>query len=219
MTSRARNSLLLAAATAIAAISAHAQQNQSGEVYRWVDDEGVVHYGDRVPPEHSKRDRDVLNDQGVRVGSEQGEITPDERAAMEREEQRRQERQRELTERAQRDRMLLETYLSVEDIKNLRDRRLELLESRIQVTQLYLSDLRERLAELEKLAQRYAPYNEDEGAPPLPDDLSSDMSRTRDSIEIYEQRLEKSRTEQQQVRDSFAADIERFRELKGEDAG
>lgn len=219
MTPRVRNSLLLAAATAVAALSAHAQQNQGSEVYRWVDEDGVVHYGDRVPPEDSKRDRDVLNDQGVRVGSEQGEITPEERAAMEREEQRKQERQREHTERARRDRMLLETYLSVEDIKNLRDRRLELLESQIQVTQLYLSNLRERLAELEKLTQRYAPHNEDEDAPPMPDSLSSDMARAKESIEIYEQRLEQSRTEQQQVRESFASDIERFRELKGEDAG
>lgn len=218
MSPHLRNSLVLAAAAA-AAVSLHAQERQGRDLYRWVDDEGVVHYGDSVPPEHANRDRDVLNDQGVRVGSEEGEVTPEERAAMEREAEREAEQERERAQRARRDRMLLETYLSVEDIENLRDRRLELLESQIQVTQLYLSNLRSRLSELEKLAQRYAPYNEDEGAPPLPESLSSDMSRTKESIEIYEQRLEKSRAEQEELRESFAADIERFRELKGNDTG
>lgn len=210
---KARNSLLFAGLLSAAAFSVHAQQ--SGQLYRWVDDEGVVHYGDRIPPEYANRDRDVLNEQGVAVGFEEGEITEEERAEMEREARREAEEAERHAERVRRDRMLLETYLSVEDIENLRDRRLELLESQVKVTQLYLTNLRKRLAELEKLAGRYSPHSEDENAPPMPEGLAGDIARTTETISLYETRLEETREEQESVRESFASDIERFRELKG----
>jgi hypothetical protein len=42
-------------------------QSQKGQkkVYRWVDKNGQVHYGDSVPAEYADQDRDVLNRQGV----------------------------------------------------------------------------------------------------------------------------------------------------------
>ena len=35
--------------------------------YRWVDEDGVVHYGDSVPPEYSKQERQIVNDYGVEI--------------------------------------------------------------------------------------------------------------------------------------------------------
>ena len=214
MSASFRNSLLVAALAAVLSCSAHAQR-KDGEIYRWVDENGVVQFGDRIPPEYANRDRDVLNNQGVRVGFEEGEITPEERAEMERQAQIEAERAREHAERVRRDRMLLETYLSVEDIESLRDRRLELLESQVKVTQLYLTNLRKRLQSLEREARNYQPYSDDENAPPLPENLSTDIERTEQSIALYEERLSSTRNEQQELRESFAADIERFRELRG----
>src|SRR5215470_4040274 len=88
----------------------------AAKLYRWTDDKGVVHYGDTVPPEYAKQDRNVLNSQGVNVGFEQGEVTPEQRAEKERQaaEAKRAQLQREET--ARRDKMLLETYISVSDI-------------------------------------------------------------------------------------------------------
>ncbi len=211
MTAKIHHSLLLLGLGAAVTLSAQAQK-----LYRWVDDEGVVHYGEQIPPEYANRDRDVLNDQGVAVETEQGTITDEERAAMKREQEREAERAREQAERSRRDRMLLQMYLSVEDIENLRDRRLELLDSQIQVTRNYLTNLNKRLAELEKRAARYKPHNEAEDAQPMPEQLEADMARTKETIELYEQRLAKTQREKEELRESFAADIERFRELKGD---
>jgi hypothetical protein len=183
--------------------------------YRWVDDEGVVHYGDHVPPEFASQDRSLLNDQGVTVGFEEGEITEEERAeiarlaAVEAEEERLRE------ETARRDRILLDTYLSVAEIEDLRDRRLELIDSQIRVTELYLGNLRNRLSALERERHRFAPLSEKDNAPPLPESLLLDISRLEASIGLYEQTLEHSRKEQRRLRESFDVDIERFKELKG----
>ena len=57
-------------------------RRQGQRLYKWTDHNGVVHYGDKIPPEYANLDRNVLNDQGVRVGFEEGEVTEAERAVI-----------------------------------------------------------------------------------------------------------------------------------------
>ena len=80
------------------------------KLYRWVDKNGQVHYGDSVPAEYAEQDRDVLNRQGVSVGREEGTITPEEAAAKAAEEKAARDEQK----RKLRDRVLLQTYQSVQ---------------------------------------------------------------------------------------------------------
>lgn len=184
-------------------------------MYRWVDDKGVVHYGDTVPPQFANRDRDVLNQQAISVGFEEGEVTPEERAEIERLETEADGAARAKAEIARRDRMLLQTYLSVADIEDLRDRRLELLESQIKVTELYLSNLRKRFTGLQQEASRFKPYSTDAAARQIPENLALDLSRTEASISLYEQTLARTRNDQQNLKAAFDEDIVRFKQLKG----
>jgi len=185
------------------------------KLYRWTDDKGVVHYGDSVPPEYAKQDRSVLNSQGVNVGFEQGELTPEQRAEKARLAAEAEQAQHQREEIARRDKMLLETYISVSDIEDLRNRRLELLESQIKVAELYLANLRKRLVTLQDEASNYKPYTTRENAPQIPENLALDISRTAGSINLYEQTLSRARSDQETVRNSFDNDIRRFKELKG----
>ena len=50
------------------------------QTYKWVDEKGVVHYGDSVPSEYSQREQRVLNSQGLEVQKRQAEMTPKEAA-------------------------------------------------------------------------------------------------------------------------------------------
>ena len=205
--------VLLAAAFALPSNSS--AQGNGARLYKWTDRDGVVHYGDSIPPEYANLDRNLLNTQGVPVGFQEGEITAEEQAVIDR---RNAEAEAELqakAEVARRDRMLLQTYLAVADIEDLRDRRLELLESQIKVTELYLSNLRKRLVGLETEANMFKPYSSREDAPQIPPNLALDISRTAGSINSYEQTLARTRSDQQALRASFNNDITRFRELKG----
>ena len=65
---------------ALAVITALGAQAEGSKVYRWVDDQGVVHFGDSVPPEHAVHDRAVLNEYGIAVETEEGAMTAEERA-------------------------------------------------------------------------------------------------------------------------------------------
>ena len=191
------------------------QQGASAKLYRWTDDKGVVHYGDTIPPEYAKQDRNVLNSQGVNVGFEQGELTPEQRAEKARLAAEAEQAKHQREEAARRDKTLLETYISVSDIEDLRNRRLELLEGQIKVTELYLANLRKRLVSLQDEASNYKPYTTRENAPQIPENLALDISRTAGSINLYEQTLSHTRSDQEAVRNSFDSDIRRFKELKG----
>jgi len=116
---------------------------------------------------------------------------------------------------ARHDRMLLETYISVDDIEDLRDRRLELIESQIKLTEFYLSNLYRRLDELEARAAQYKPYSTRDDAPQIPEDLARDISQTMSSISLYEKTLARTRADQGALKKSFDDDIARFIELKG----
>ena len=193
-----------------------APQGKDGrKLYTWTDDKGVVHYGDSVPPEFANRDRNVLNSQAVRVGFEEGEVTEAERAEIAKKKAAADAAAAAQAEVDRHDKMLLQTYIAVADIEDLRNRRLELLESQIKVTELYLNNLRKRLVMLQEEASVYKPYSTNADAPQIPENLALDVSRTTASINNYEKMLSKTRSDQTALRASFDDDIVRFRQLKG----
>jgi hypothetical protein len=180
---------------------------QGSTSYKWVDDKGVVHYGDRVPPDAIKRERAVLNDQGVEVGRLSAEKTPDEIAAE-------QLSQAEAARLRERDDLLRASYSSVRDIELLRDQRLQQLREQRVSTETYVGTLNQRLAELQARAQTFKPYNPAPGARRLPDGLAEDLVRTVNEINRQRQLLSDRTATEAQTRSQFQSDIERFRQLR-----
>ena len=121
----------------------------------------------------------------------------------------------EMVAAANRDKTLLATYLSVEDIERLRDQRLELLVQQGRVTDQYVVNLKERESRLAQDVQRFRPYSDRSNAPPVPDHIAEDIVNTVNGLQVYQQELAKNLQEQQELRSQFDADIVRFRELKG----
>lgn len=178
-------------------------------LYRWVDKDGVVHFGDAIPPEYAEQEKLILNEQGVTVGRIAGKATPEEleemRAAAEAEAEK---------ERARRaDRALLATYLSIGEIERHRDRRVELLEAQAKVTELYLTNLRKRLVSLLDEASDFKPYTVDPDAPMIRPALADDIKRTKDGILMYEERLATHRRAADDLRQDFQVAINRYTEL------
>lgn len=195
--------LLLLPAAAIA--------DQHQRVYRWVDEEGRIHYGDSVPAEAADLDKQVINDAGITLDVMRGKKTPEEIA----EELRLQQIAEEREAQRRADAALLATYLSVEEIVMHRDRRVELFQAQARVTELYLRNLRRRLDSLQEEAARYRPYNSDPDAEVVPADLARDLRETKSTIERHEGNLARFRQDEAVIIARFATDIDRFKELKG----
>jgi hypothetical protein len=207
--------LTILAAVVLLCPASHAAQRSGATAreafYRCKDASGQTHYGDSLPQPCRGLDTEVLNENGITVRLIEGERSRTARQAREATETAlRQERDA----RLQRDRTLVETYLSVEDIERLRDQRLDLLTGQYRVTEQNIANLRERQNRLEGQVARFRPYNDNPDAPPLPDHLAEEMVNTVKSLEVYRQSLDKNRQEQVSIKAEFDADIERFKELK-----
>lgn len=205
MTNLVIRALLMTVGLALASGPAVAQK-----VYRWVDENGQVHYGDKVPPQYADQDREIINKHGVAVGREEGLETPAEaRVRVERE-----ERDKIAREKARRDYMLLSTYQSVEEIDLLRARRLELADSNIAIHQQSVVSLQARLDEQQARAARFEPISNDPNARPMPEGLAEDIARTRSDLRTQEANLRRKQEEREALNAKFDAEIVRFKELR-----
>jgi hypothetical protein len=213
---RGIRTLTIIAAT-LASFAALPAQKQSKKVekeayYRCTDVQGQQLFGDSMPAGCIGRDTEVLNTNGMLTRVIEGDQTRAARLAREATEgkERKLKEQRDL-----RDRMLLETYLSVEDIERLRDQRLEMLVAQNRATEQTIANMRERQSRLEIQVARFKPYNQKPNALPLPDHLAEDMVNMVNSMRVYQESMEKNLAEQADLTASFSADIKRFKELKG----
>ena len=202
--------LLSASSGAVAAQSTAGKGREA--FYRCKDGTGQTHYGDSLPPPCNGFDTEVLNENGMLVRMIEGERT---RAARLEREVVEGKARKEREARAQRDRMLIETYLNVADIERLREQRLELLVSQYKIIELNIKNLRERELRLQQQIARFKPYAEQATAPPLPDHLAEDLVNIVNGSRVYAESLAKNKQEQAEVKSTFEADIKRFKELKG----
>ena len=202
----------LLASSALLVVGVHAAPPKSssstakGIAYRWVDEQGVVHYGDHIPPEYATQDRAILNNEGVEVGHVDAQKTAEQQAA--------DARERAATmKQKQHDAFLITTYTSVKDIETLRDARLGQLKGQRTATEQYLEGLRARLTSLQSRALGYRPYSSREDAWRMPDDLAENLVRTVNEMRDQRSALAVMNESETTLRTQFQADIERYREL------
>ena len=207
--------LAIAIVAALAAGIADAAKKKSAgpaleneEVYRCRSASGQTFAAQAIPPECMEADVEVIDGTGrvVRIipGRKTLEQMSTEKAAQEAR-----------VSAAQRDKTLLATYLTVSDIERLRDQRIGQIEQQDVVTRQYIANLRTREARLMESAQRYRPYSSKPNAPVLPEQVASEIVNTVKGLQVYEQELAKNTVERDRMSREFAADIQRFKELKG----
>jgi hypothetical protein len=183
----------------------HAQAGR--KVYKWVDAQGQVHYGDVVPPEYAAKEKDVINAEGVPIEHVDALKSPEQVAAEE-------QKTAAAEELRHRDQNLLNTYVSLQEIERLRDQRLSLLSDQMKVTNQFLDILNGRLSKLERSSLRYKPYSDDPKAVPMPDQVAEDLVRMDNDILTQRQNLREKQNEETTMRAQFDSDITRFKELK-----
>lgn len=176
------------------------------EMYKWVDENGVTHYGDRVPPKYAKQQREVLNTQGDTV-----EILEHEKTAAEiAEDEREATLERQEEEQAKRDRILLDMYISEQDMMNARDQQLASVDGSIRIREISMQstekDLKSRQARAADLAKQ---------GKPVPPDLERQINSLETQMANHQKALAARQQERQAVVERFERDLKRYRELRG----
>jgi hypothetical protein len=198
------SSLVLCALLSVSAVTARA-----GKLYKWVDDNGQIRYGDSIPPQYARKSNQTLNEQGIVVEQKAAAKTPEQLAEEAREKEAKAEAERISQEKAHQDRILLDTFTNEDEMIMTRDGKIEAIEAIIRVTNGRSEKLRQRLAELRQHAA-----NLERAGKPVPENLNGEIADSRHQIEQNLRYVKNRKIEQQKIRDKFEADIRRFRELK-----
>ena len=117
--------------------------------YKWVDEKGVVHYSDKIPPEAVDKASVELNPQGIPIKKTDQTLSAEQRRAMEQDAERQRQADRLREEAARRDRALVSSYTSEAEIDLARNRSLQTINSVVQSSQAYSEQLTKRRADVE----------------------------------------------------------------------
>jgi len=178
----------------------------AAKLYKWVDEKGQVHYSESIPPQY----RDKANTEIDRRGRilRKNEALAEQKRQAEEDVARKQAEEKRLTERARRDKALLETYTNEAEIDLARDRNIafpkqvmESYEPRIKTGRQRGEALR---AEREGLAK---------AGKPVPAALDSDIAAAEKDLNTLMAELKSKQAEIEQISERFAAQKARYREL------
>lgn len=183
-----------------------------GNLYKWTDDEGRIHYTDTPPPEAANEKREVLNKRGITVDVLAAEKTPEQLAAQERARKQAAKQAALEAEQAKRDHALMATYTKVSEIERARESRLQAVEAKIRVASGNVANLEERIIKLEKQA---AQYKKNRGK--VPPYIIQQLNDARAQLLENQHYLMDRRTEQDAIRAEYAKSIARFKKLKAEE--
>ena len=197
---------LLAAIAGLTVVSTAVAGSPGVTAYKWTDDQGVVHYGDSIPPQYAEKAHEALDKQGMAIGHSDAAKTAEELAQEARDHD-------EVVKKLQHDNFLIATYTSVKDIESLRDVRLEQLKGQQVAADAYVENLKSRLVALQGRAKHFRPYSTQAGAHRLPDDLAEDLVHTLNEMRTQSNALAAKNAEIDAVRAQFDSDVQRYREL------
>ena len=178
-------------------------------MYKWVDDEGEVHYGNSVPAEFANKERRELNERGRTIKIYDAARTPEEIAEAERLETIRLKQEKLAAEQARHDRVLLATYSSEDDMLKTRDGKLAAVEGLIQLTQRRIISMNIRIKQLTEDAADY-----ERGGRPVPDLLTRQIENIGTQTAENQSFILIKQQEQDEINLQFQQDIARFSELQ-----
>lgn len=183
------------------ATSAHAT------LYKWVDQHGLVHYSDRLPPDAVNRASTQLNREGIAVRKTGQAPTAAELQARQAAEKQKRELDRERMLAERRDRALLDSYTNESDIDLAKTRALATIEGQITSAQAYIAQIAKRRGDLQAKQASYAPGS-------VPASIRSEVASIDADLARQAEFVVGKQKEAAAVAARYDADKRRFHDLK-----
>lgn len=181
------------------------------KLYKWVDENGQTHFGDKVPNQYLNKEHKELNQQGATVNTWPPAETEEQRLEKLKSDRVRKEEQKQAELKAKRDRVLLDTYTTERDLVAAKTARLDAVASQLQLSESLIADTERKLEATEKqITAIKASGNK------VPKNISDKMVREEKQLVTHRKIAQGHLDRRQKINTQFDGYIERFRELKAE---
>jgi hypothetical protein len=198
-----------AAACFAAGLALGALPAAAAGVYKWIDDQGIVHYSDQMPADAVNKGGVVIDKQGRQIKKIDPTLTPAQAKAKETEDERQRLMAKAQEEKSRRDTALMHSYTSEEEIDFARTRALLAIESQLKSAETYTADLTKRQQELRKDKLAY-------GTKPVPATLDNELTGLDEELARQEKVLAQRRAEITAINAKYESDKLRWREIRAD---
>jgi DNA repair exonuclease SbcCD ATPase subunit len=181
----------------------------AGGMYKWVDDQGVVHYTDRIPPESVSKGATVLDKQGRSVKTIDPAPTAEQRKAIEAEAERQRDVAKANAEQARRDRALTQSFSSEAEIDVARARAISTMEGQLTTIGAYIADMSRRKQDLEQRKAGYA-------SKPVPAQVDTELNSVTEELARQNALQAQKKEALAAIGKKYDADKKRWQEIKVE---
>lgn len=185
-----------------------ASQPAVAKMYKWVDEHGVTHYGDTVPPQYAGQGKSELSNRGLVTKRTDAALTAEEIRAREEQAARKKVDDQKAAEQKRKDKALRDTYTSEKELDLARERNLQAVDLVIQSIQLRSKAMQSRLDGYRKQAAGLTKAKR-----PVPADLAEDIDATERELQRFQDMIKQKNEEKEAIRAKFDADKTRYREL------
>ena len=194
---------------ALAVLLAGTSSTVHAKMYKWVDNEGQMHFGDKIPQEYLNKEHDVLTDRGLKEKHTKAAKTPEQIAAEKRLQREREKLAREQEKQRNLDRVLLDAYDSEKELVKARDARLDDAAVQVQLAESIITTSNKKIASLEQQIERIKASNRE-----VPANLYSSLNREKKRVAIQNKTIAANKKRSAEVTEKYSGYIKRFKAAK-----
>src|SRR5471030_2153671 len=147
-------------------------QAQSGKIVCWKEKSGKTSCGDKVPYEYQDNNTKELNSQGITVKQSDPPLTAEQKKAQQAATDRKQAENQIAEQQHRKDKALLDTFTTANEIDLKRNRDIQLIEANIEAQQTNLKNAIDRQADARSRMEQYKKDNK-----PVPPSIQDEIGR------------------------------------------
>ena len=175
-------------------------------MYKWVDEDGQMHFGDKIPQKYQVKAHDELNENGMKTQHREAAKTPAEKTEERRLEEERKEAALEEKKERQLDRELLDTYTTERDLIIARDSRLDAVAIQMELSEIIISSSNKKIKAMEKQVAEIKVSNRE-----VPIELYNRLDNEKQQVAVQTRIMKKHKKRSDDISKKFHGHIERYR--------
>ena len=183
------------------------------ETFKWVDDKGVTHYSDTLPPDFSKNANSRIDKRGMVTKKTDRALTDAEIKAREDEIKRLKGEEIRAKEQKRLDEIMLATYTNESEIELVRDRSLEPFDGKIFAARERIKYVQQLLAEQVKVADSFQGTSQTGAKKTVPARITKDIAAKKKEIAELERSIKNLELDKSAAVTKYSLDKQRFREI------
>ncbi len=179
------------------------------KMYKWVDENGQVHFGDKIPQQYKVKKHEVMNERGFTVKHSQAIKTSEQIAEEARLKEEREQMAIAAEKQRKLDKILLDAYDSESDLIAARDSRLDDVALQIELAESSITVSNKKIEKIEKQMARIEASNRK-----VPDNLLTKLERAKKQVAVRARIITNNKKKGVEIKEKFNDYIERYNAAK-----